>query len=196
MEYRNARRSKRLIREAFAELAKEKGTISKITVKEIVDRADISKSTFYVHYDDVYSLLEEFENELLSAINQSIEDYFASNDKNFKLYTNKLINIFKQNDSLYRKLFCLDINNTFVDKIKKMIKKELIKYLPEEFNKKDPKKFTFYLNFFTNGINETIVDYYKGNIDLSLDDIGEYANEILERVINYVNNESKKLSGV
>ena len=31
----------------------------KITVKEIIDRADISKSTFYSHYQDIYALLED-----------------------------------------------------------------------------------------------------------------------------------------
>ena len=40
-EYRNALRSKRLIREAFAQLIKERQDISKITVSEIVK--DIQK---------------------------------------------------------------------------------------------------------------------------------------------------------
>ena len=58
-EYRNSLRSKRLIRQAFAELMQEKQSIDKITVKEIIERADISKSTFYSHYQDIYALLED-----------------------------------------------------------------------------------------------------------------------------------------
>lgn len=42
-EYRNSLRSKRLIRQAFAELMQEKQSIDKITVKEIIERADILK---------------------------------------------------------------------------------------------------------------------------------------------------------
>ena len=47
MENRNVRKSKKAIQKAFAELLSEKNDINKITVKEIVERADISKSTFY-----------------------------------------------------------------------------------------------------------------------------------------------------
>ena len=40
-EYRNSIRSRKSIRTAYAELISEKKDSSKITVKEIVDRADI-----------------------------------------------------------------------------------------------------------------------------------------------------------
>ena len=61
MENRNVRKSKKAIQKAFAELLSEKNDINKITVKELVERADISKSTFYSHYQDIYSVKEEFE---------------------------------------------------------------------------------------------------------------------------------------
>ncbi len=58
-EYRNSIRSRKSIRTAYAELISEKKDSSKITVKEIVDRADISKSTFYCHYNDINDLVVE-----------------------------------------------------------------------------------------------------------------------------------------
>ena len=48
-EYRSAIRSRRMIREAYTVLLKEKD-LSKITVTDIVNRADINRATFYAHY--------------------------------------------------------------------------------------------------------------------------------------------------
>ena len=47
-EYRSAIRSRRMIREAYTVLLKEKD-LSKITVTDIVNRADINRATFYAH---------------------------------------------------------------------------------------------------------------------------------------------------
>ncbi|MBO5365138.1 MAG: TetR family transcriptional regulator, partial [Peptococcaceae bacterium] len=47
--YRNAVRSKTMIRQAFLELLQEK-PYEKITVTDIAQRADLNRSTFYAHY--------------------------------------------------------------------------------------------------------------------------------------------------
>lgn len=42
-------KTRNLIRDTFAELLYEKKNINKITVTELVQRADINRSTFYSH---------------------------------------------------------------------------------------------------------------------------------------------------
>ena len=68
-EYRSAVRSRRLIRTALLELLQEK-KFEKITVTDIVKRADINRSTFYAHYPDVMGLLEEL---MEDTVNRSID---------------------------------------------------------------------------------------------------------------------------
>jgi len=67
-EYRSAIRSRRLINQAFLELLREK-PFEKITVTDIVKRADINRSTFYAHYPDVRGLVEVL---LENTINRSL----------------------------------------------------------------------------------------------------------------------------
>ena len=55
------------IRTAFYELLKEEG-FQKVTVRMIVDRAGVNRSTFYLHYQDKYDLLESIEDELSGGI--------------------------------------------------------------------------------------------------------------------------------
>lgn len=53
---RRVRRTKDLLRSALLSLIKEKG-YERITVQEIIDRADVGRSTFYAHFRDKEDLL-------------------------------------------------------------------------------------------------------------------------------------------
>ncbi len=72
------RRTKKLIRQGLVELARTK-SIYKITVKELTDCVDINRGTFYLHYKDVYDLVETIENELYDEFNTKISS-FTSED--------------------------------------------------------------------------------------------------------------------
>ena len=61
---RRTRKTKKAICRAFAELLMEK-ELHKITVKEIIEKADISRVTFYNHYLDVYDLHDKFEESIM-----------------------------------------------------------------------------------------------------------------------------------
>lgn len=64
---RNVRRTKQRIRQAFITLAQDK-PIFRITVRELTACADINRSTFYLHYCDIYDLVNQMEQELLDQI--------------------------------------------------------------------------------------------------------------------------------
>lgn len=55
---RRVRRSRRLLHEAFISLVVEQG-YEKTTIQDILDRADVGRSTFYAHYRDKEALLTE-----------------------------------------------------------------------------------------------------------------------------------------
>lgn len=54
---RRRRRSQSLLRQAFAELMREKG-FTAMTIQDIADRADVHRGTFYAHFPDKFALLE------------------------------------------------------------------------------------------------------------------------------------------
>ena len=66
------KRTKKLIRKGLAELAKEK-SIHKITVKELTDLIEINRGTFYLHYKDIFDLVESIENSLYDEFNEIIK---------------------------------------------------------------------------------------------------------------------------
>ncbi|MEK3935876.1 TetR/AcrR family transcriptional regulator C-terminal domain-containing protein [Sporosarcina sp. FSL W7-1349] len=60
-------RSKKLIRTVLIKLLNEK-SIEEITVADITTKADISRGTFYLHYQDKYDLIEKTEQEILNEV--------------------------------------------------------------------------------------------------------------------------------
>ena len=69
-----AARTRILIQEAFLSLASEK-SFETITVKDIVERANVNRSTFYAHFDDKYTLLDQL---LSEAFTSDISSKFQS----------------------------------------------------------------------------------------------------------------------
>lgn len=60
-------RTKKEIKEAFISLLEEKNFDS-ITVRDLTERANINRGTFYLHYLDKYDLLEKCEEEVFANI--------------------------------------------------------------------------------------------------------------------------------
>ena len=76
----NRAETQRHIRNTFLDIYKEKG-IDGVTVNELCKRAGIVKSTFYVYFEDKYSVLEEIEQDLLvhlAEVNDHLEDIDVS----------------------------------------------------------------------------------------------------------------------
>lgn len=69
---RRTKRTKMLLKNAFIELLSEK-KINEISIKELCEIADINRSTFYLHYQDIYDLKQQLENELYQQL-QEIAD--------------------------------------------------------------------------------------------------------------------------
>ena len=61
------RRTQKAIRTAFFELIKENG-FEHISVKDITNRAQISRNTFYLHYSDKYDLFNKICDDLMRTL--------------------------------------------------------------------------------------------------------------------------------
>ena len=72
-EYRNAVRSRMLIRTAFADLLHEK-PVEKITATDIINRSGINRSTFYAHYPDARGIIDEIGNEIVEVFRKSLRN--------------------------------------------------------------------------------------------------------------------------
>ena len=74
MTDRRIRKTQHSLQEAFIQLVMEK-ELNQITIKELCARADINKSTFYLHYRDIYDLASSLKGKLLDDTYAIIAEY-------------------------------------------------------------------------------------------------------------------------
>jgi len=84
---RRAMRSKRIIIEAWRELVLEKD-YKKISVRDIVERADIGRATFYAHFEDKEHLDRFMFSQLLTQIENEIQAILDENEAQDNNYQN------------------------------------------------------------------------------------------------------------
>lgn len=73
-EDRRVRYTKMVLKESFIDLL-EKQAITRISVKDICEGADINRATFYAHYSDPYDLMKQIENELFENLEKHLAVY-------------------------------------------------------------------------------------------------------------------------
>lgn len=118
-EYKSAIRSRRLIRQAFVELVQEK-PIEKITVTDIVTRADINRGTFYAHYADTRAVVEQIENEIIAKMLEFLGEFRYKNFFQNPLPLLLKISRYLQDDlEFYRILINAHGSEQFLTKLKK-----------------------------------------------------------------------------
>ena len=116
-EDRRSNKTKRMICSALAELLAEKA-LHKITVQEISDIAEISRTTFYKYYVDVYDLYDQLSKSTMTELELVLtENKNCSEDE---LYS-KLIEYVSDNRMTFRMIFSPNTTAKLKDKLIKMI---------------------------------------------------------------------------
>ena len=169
---KSSKKTIELIKKTFAELMEEKKEISSITVTELVKRADITRGTFYAHYDNIYDIANEFQEEILEQF--LTDKVIISTKEELQTYLEKIFKYISDNKAIYSKLLKSDEAVLFMRRFERKIYNLLTEVLPNKTNK------DLDISFFTVGTITLIIKYFKGEINKSLDDIKKYSIELTE----------------
>ncbi len=121
-------KTKIAIRKAFSELLSEKG-FDYITIKEIADRADINRKTFYFYYSGIHELVDEVENEIVTAFEEDLQDFDLGRGlTNPDILFNKIKDIVEGDFAFYGRLLKRG-NPTLVPKMVDALKRKMMDYL-------------------------------------------------------------------
>ncbi len=85
--------------------------ISKITIKELCENADINRSTFYLYYTDQFVLLKSIEVELLDNVQKHLNKIDSRTDS--IQYLQALLTYIEANADIFETLLCRQENPDF-----------------------------------------------------------------------------------
>ena len=98
------RLSKRMFQNAVLELLEEKGGIEKISVRELCEKAQLNRSTFYAHYAEPREVLAEAEEDILNETAGHIKQIGAQKKGGGKEYVSSFLRYIRENDRVFRVL--------------------------------------------------------------------------------------------
>ena len=95
----SSKKTREKIKKAFALLIKQKGELNKVTVTDLVKTADITRGSFYTHYDNIYDVAKDILDETLNILINNINELQTL--ENIDKYFSEIINYFKTNSEIY-----------------------------------------------------------------------------------------------
>lgn len=98
-ENQRTRLTKRLLRESLLDLLREK-PVEYITVKELCERAELNRSTFYAYYTDVPALHQE----MGSALADALLEHICAINQGDGIDTEPMLAYIRDNRELFRLL--------------------------------------------------------------------------------------------
>ena len=181
-EYRSKTKTKKRIRTAFVALLSEKKSIASITVGALCERADIAKSTFYNHYTDIYAVAEEFETELIESLSAVLSEMESARATEYSSYIKKIIAFLKENEESYRQAMATSDARFVIEKLKTILSKKLFEESTSLPFSKDIAERYVQIRILTNACADTVSDYFRGSLPVSLDEIGDILIDFLNRL--------------
>lgn len=169
---RRITKTQKNIRSAYIDLLGEKSR-NQITVKEIAEKADINRKTFYSHYTNIDDIFNKLDDEIIDRLLVILEDFDSFDSKFDTIGLLHQINIvMSENFTLYEKLIFSDVNNSLFDKVSSTLRtylynKYTIKYnIPHE-------TLNYSADFIASGITSIYFNWFKSDKTISLDELGQ-----------------------
>lgn len=170
-EYRSAIRSRRMIREAYMELLKEKD-LSKITVTDIITRADLNRATFYAHYPDVRGVTEEIENEIIEKMLEVLKEFqFTNFFRNPAPLLLKVSRYLEEDTDFYRILVRANGSEMFMEKLKKVFADHMLEDSDIPESMRQSQMVELRVCYFAGGIVNLYQQWFRGDLHCTLNDI-------------------------
>ncbi|WP_416148969.1 TetR/AcrR family transcriptional regulator [Salipaludibacillus sp. HK11] len=156
---RRVLKTRRAIHEALSSLMQEK-KYSKITIQDIIDRANVGRSTFYSHFATKDELLFSSVEDLLEILNQYIKSYIEHDgDKPRLISVLDFFEHIQENSKIMKGLFKSEGADLFFEKVEAYWNDGIEEYLQSKLPiGKEPK---VPIKILTNHISSSLLNLLK-----------------------------------
>lgn len=159
---RRVRKTRKQLRECLVALLKEK-KVQDITVRELTEMADLNRGTFYLHYKDIFDLLEQTEAELISDFNGLMQKHnLVELRQNPVSFFDEIYRLAYDNADLIEILLGENGDINFSNKLRQLIRDKCLREWLEAFRSGNPESFDAFLSFIVSGC-VGLVHYWLAN---------------------------------
>jgi len=167
-EDRRVRKTKRALRDGLAELLTEK-SIQKISVRELTDKVDIHRSTFYANYTDIYDLYNQIEDSIIQGIS---DIFFKNHTVDSREFFQILFNYISENRQVCRMFLGKNVSSTLYNRLTDLLKDTYLGCLRNDYGfTGTDEDLEYYIHFYISGSLAVIGKWADGNFGYSTEKI-------------------------
>lgn len=186
---RRVERTRSAIINAFKEMIIEKD-FKQITIKELAERADINRKTFYLHYESMEEILFDLSIELSDQIFESLNDrdFFNPDCYDINILVECIDGIINSNYELTRKIISSDSYRFFSRNIRDLVKDSFIRKIRGKI-KVNEYIMNLVSDYVASGFAKVLKDWFEDPGELSSRDISQLVSALIYNgimgVLNY-----------
>lgn len=176
------RRIKKTRKQLLTGLTKLMGekSVKDITVRELSDLVDINRSTFYLHYKDIFDMVEQIENEMFERFNEVFLKHQSKklNGKPLPM----LIDVFHfvaENSEMALVLLSKNGDNAFTARLKSIVKNKCLNDWMELFNTGKTEYYEMFYSYIVSGCIGLIQYWLENGMKESSNQMATVAQEMI-----------------
>lgn len=178
--YRNALRSRQMIRNAYMELLQEK-PYEKITATDVIQRADINRSTFYAHYPDVRGIMDEIMAEITDMFRRMLQTVdFSVFFQDPMPILREVMDFLQQNHQMYRMLLQSSRAQEQLDQLKKVLITQVMETPNLPVQNMDPVAVAIRVRMLLGGLIDTYQQWLEGEFECTLEAAAQEVASIIQ----------------
>lgn len=163
---RRVKRTKKRLKESLTQLLSQK-SIKDISVKELTDLADINRCTFYLHYQDIFDMINSVETEMLEEFSNILNNR-PEDEKTMPIpILTDVFNFFAKNAQLCRILLGENGDMAFMDKVKQLVRDKCFYEWMSFYSEKNAENFEYYYSFIVSGCLGVFMTWLDGGMKQS-----------------------------
>lgn len=176
---RRVRKTRQQLRRCLSILLKEK-KIQDISVRELTEMADLNRGTFYLHYKDVFDLLEKIELELLEELNMALAKH--QKDELREKPSRLFIDVFQcvqNNADMVQILLGENGDLNFSNRVRSVVREKCLEDWMATFHDKKSTLFDAYYSFIVSGCIGLVMYWLQNDLRESPQEMAEIAEQII-----------------
>lgn len=144
-------RTKRLLRQGLTALLQQKN-IKQITVRELTEYVGINRGTFYLHYKDIYDLVEQIEQEIIDAFAKVLSHYTIVDlqTRPYKVFSDVCTFLYA-NREICAALLSDNGDMHFILNLRKFIRQKCMQEIIEAYHLDDLEAYHYVYSYFESG---------------------------------------------
>lgn len=176
---RRVERTRNAIISAFKEMIVEK-EFKEITIKELAERANINRKTFYLHYESMEEILFDLTLEISDLLFDILNEkgFFTSGQFDVSILVDSIDTLINSNYDLTKKLVSANSYRFFTRNIKDLVKESFIRKIKNRVNVSSH-IMNLTGDYIALGVSKVLKDWFEDPQGMSSTDIAKLASSLI-----------------